>query len=185
MNFDAYPFPAAKHENVFLVGPMGAGKTTIGRQLAKRLGWEFVDSDHEIELRTGATIPLIFEIEGEEGFRKREQAVIDELTQRRGIVLATGGGAVLDPDNRRYLAARGMVVYLRASVDILFGRTSRDKSRPLLQTEDPRGRLAAILEERDPLYREVADVIIDTDKHGAREVVRDLGQRISPDRDYE
>lgn len=185
MNSDTYPFPAAKHENVFLVGPMGAGKTTIGRQLAKRMGWEFVDSDHEIERRTGATIPLIFEIEGEAGFRKREQVVIDELTQRRSIVLATGGGAVLDPDNRRHLAARGMVVYLRASLDTLFERTARDKNRPLLQTEDPRGRLAAILEQRDPLYREVADVIIDTDKQGAREVVRDLVRRISPDQEHE
>lgn len=185
MNPDIAILPEAKRGNVFLVGPMGAGKTTIGRHLARRLGWQFVDSDHEIEHRTGATIPLIFEIEGEAGFRKREKAVIEELTQRHGLVLATGGGVVLDPDNRRHLAARGVVVYLHASLDLLFERTSRDRNRPLLQTADPRGRLQAIMEQRDPLYREVADIVIDTGQHGARDIVRDLVRRLTSPVDHD
>lgn len=141
---------------------MGAGKTTIGRHLARQLKLEFVDSDHEIEDRTGARIPLIFEIEGEEGFRKRETAMIDELTQRPDIVLATGGGAVLREENRTYLHERGTVVYLHAELDDLLERTSKDRNRPLLQTADPRAKLAALIEERDPLYREVAHLVIDT-----------------------
>ncbi len=164
--------------NIFLVGLMGSGKTTIGRQLARALDLEFVDSDHEIEARTGATIPWIFDIEGEEGFRKRERAVIDELTRRRGIVLATGGGAVLSPENRRHLKARGTVVYLRASVEELYERTARDKNRPLLQTDDPKGRLRELLAAREPLYLEVADLVIDTGAKGVRAAVRELAGRI-------
>lgn len=164
--------PMAKSDNIFLIGPMGAGKTTIGRQIAKNLGVEFVDSDHEIEQRTGASIPLIFEIEGEEGFRRREREVIDDLTRRKGIVLATGGGAVLDTANRNHLAGRGTVIYLRASLDHLLKRTARDRNRPLLHTEDPRARLEGIMKIREPLYREIADIIIDTDSNTVRATVR-------------
>ncbi len=159
----------------FLVGPMGAGKSTIGRQLARTLGMEFIDSDREIEARTGVDIPLIFELEGESGFRKREREVIDALTAQPGIVLATGGGAVLDPDNRRHLAARGNVIYLKTSVEQQLRRTAHDRNRPLLQTENPRQRLEELLAERDPLYREIADIVIDTD--GCR--VRDVVQKIT------
>jgi shikimate kinase len=161
-----------KKRNIFLVGLMGAGKTTIGRQLARTLGYEFVDSDHEIEQRTGADIPWIFDIEGEAGFRERERTVIDELTQRQGIVLATGGGAVLDPANRRHLMSRGLVVYLRASVKHLFKRTALDRNRPLLQTDDPHQRLQQLLDERDPLYREIADIIVDTNNRSVSNSVR-------------
>lgn len=151
--------------NIFLIGPMGSGKTTVGRQLAKALGYEFLDSDQEIERRTGATIPWIFDIEGEVGFRKREAQVIDDLTQRHDIVLATGGGAVLDVQNRAHLKSRGCVVYLVADVDKLVARTAKDTNRPLLRTEDPRKKLESLMEIREPLYREVAHLVIDT---GAR-----------------
>ncbi len=157
--------------NIFLVGPMGAGKSTIGRQLARALHLPFEDSDRVIEERTGVDIPFIFEMEGEAGFRRREKAVIDELTARDGIVLATGGGAVMDPDNRRRLASRGLVIYLRTSVDQQLARTARDRNRPLLQTEDPRARLESLYRARDPLYREIADMIVDTDGRSVREVV--------------
>jgi shikimate kinase len=157
--------------NIYLVGLMGAGKTSVGRLLAKRLGKRFVDSDHEIEARTGVRIPVIFEIEGEAGFRQREVAMIDELTATEGVVLATGGGAVLDPRNREVLRTRGTVVYLRASVDELWNRTRRDRNRPLLQTADPRGRLAELMEIRDPLYREIAHVIIDTGSQSLRVLI--------------
>jgi len=160
--------------NIFFVGPMGAGKTTIGRQLARSLGRTFIDSDREIEQRTGADIPLIFELEGESGFRSREKAVIDDLTAGNNIVLATGGGAVLDADNRRHLSERGFVIYLTAPLNQLFERTSRDKSRPLLQTENPRERLRQIIAERDPLYREIADLVLVTDRQPVRHVSNKL-----------
>ncbi|AJG21219.1 MULTISPECIES: shikimate kinase [Cupriavidus] len=150
--------------NLFFVGLMGAGKTTVGRTVARRLNYPFFDSDHELEARCGVRIPIIFEHEGEAGFRDREAQAIDELTQRRGIVLATGGGAVLRPENRAHLKARGTVVYLRASPHDLWLRTRHDRNRPLLQTEDPKGRLETLYGERDPLYREVADFIIETGK---------------------
>ncbi len=157
---------------IFLVGPMGAGKTTVGRRLAQTLRQDFVDSDHEIEQRAGARIPLIFELEGEAGFRSREKAIIAELTQRPAIVLATGGGAVLNADNRRCLVARGFVVYLQASVDEQLRRTRLDHNRPLLQTADPHTRLSQLIEQRDPLYREVADCIISTEDQPIKQVVR-------------
>lgn len=166
--------------NVFLVGPMGAGKSTVGRQLAKALGWQFLDSDSEIEHRTGAAIPWIFDIEGEAGFRRREKAVIDDLTRGERMVLATGGGVVLDPQNREFLQARGVVVYLKATVDHLVDRTGKDRNRPLLQVPDPRARLTELLTQREPLYREVADVVVDTGGRTVRGAVKDILAKIQP-----
>jgi shikimate kinase len=160
--------------SVFLTGPMGAGKSTIGRQLSKRLKRSFHDSDHEIESRTGVDIPLIFELEGEAGFRKREKDVIDALTRLPDIILATGGGAILDPDNRARLAERGTVIYLHTSVNQQLRRTARDRNRPLLQTDDPRQRLADLMAIREPLYRECADIVIDTDGKRVMDVVREI-----------
>jgi len=147
---------------VFLVGMMGAGKTTIGRGLARALGREFIDLDHELEARCGVRVPVIFEIEGEAGFRRREAVALQECTQRRGIVMATGGGAILAPENRRLLRERGVVVYLRASVDELYRRTCRDRNRPLLATADPRATLRQLLTLREPLYTEAAHLVVDT-----------------------
>jgi shikimate kinase len=167
--------------NIFLVGPMGAGKTTIGRQLAAAVGYEFEDSDHEIQRRTGVDIPTIFSYEGEPGFRQREAQVIDDLSQREGLVLATGGGVVLRPENRQHLAARGLVVYLYCSPEQQYARTARDRNRPLLQTEDPLQRLKALMQERDPLYRQVADLVVSTEKRGAAAVVREIRKRMEQD----
>jgi shikimate kinase len=154
---------------------MGAGKSTVGKRLAEVRGMEFVDSDIEIEARTGVDIPYIFEKEGEEGFRRRERATLADLTQRQGIVLATGGGAVLDPDNRQWLAARGFVVYLHASIEQQLHRTARAENRPLLQTgEDRREILRRLFERRDPLYREIADLVLPTDGRNARVLVREI-----------
>ncbi|HMX16232.1 MAG TPA: shikimate kinase [Rhodocyclaceae bacterium] len=147
--------------NIFLVGMMGAGKTTIGRQLARRLNKRFVDCDHEIEARTGVKVPVIFEIEGEAGFRQREAQIIESLTRETDLILATGGGAVLDPQNRRHLKERGIVFYLRVPPRILYERTRHDRNRPLLQVPDPLGRLESLHADRDPLYRDVADLVID------------------------
>jgi len=168
--------------NIFLVGPMGAGKTTIGRQLARLLKRNFLDSDREIEQRTGVNIPLIFELEGEVGFRARERTVIDELTQLPDTVLATGGGAILDLENRTHLAERGTVVYLETSVAQQLARTGRDRNRPLLQTEDPKRRLEELLAIRDPLYREIADITILTDGRSAIDVVNQIMRQIRPAR---
>jgi len=159
---------------IFLVGMMGAGKTTIGRQLARMLGREFIDLDHELEARCGVRVSLIFDIEGEEGFRKRESTLLDECTQRGGIVLATGGGAILAPENRRCLSERGLVLYLRASADELFRRVARDRSRPLLQTADPLGRLRELLAQREPLYESVAHLTIDTGSAPVSHLAREL-----------
>ena len=157
--------------NLILVGLMGAGKTTVGRQLAKRLGKHFVDSDQEIEDRTGVKVATIFEIEGEAGFRARESRVIAELCEGEDLVLATGGGVVLDPANRALLAARGYVIYLRAQPRDLWQRTRHDKSRPLLQGVDPLARLDELFAIRDPLYREIADLAIDTGRQGVGALV--------------
>ena len=162
----------------FLIGPMGAGKSTIGRQLARALGMTFIDSDREIEARTGVDIPLIFELEGESGFRKREQDVINELSATPGIVLATGGGAVLDALNRRNLASRGTVIYLQTSVDQQLQRTAHDRNRPLLQTDNPREKLQQLLDQRDPLYRDIADLVIETDGCKVRDVVQKITRHI-------
>ena len=158
---------------------MGAGKTTIGRLLARKLGMRFIDSDHEIEARTGATIPWIFEIEGEASFRRREADVIRDLTALDGIVLATGGGAVLDPDSRAYLKARGQVVYLRASVASIMLRTAQDKNRPLLQTADPRKKLEELTAQREPLYRAIAQLVIDTGRPNVQSMVQTILAQLS------
>lgn len=164
--------------NIFLVGLMGAGKTTVGRLLAKHLHKLFLDSDQEIEKRTGASIPLIFELEGESGFRTREAVVINEFTKLKNIVLATGGGAVLDPQNRNALAANGTVIYLRAKVSDLWQRTRHDKNRPLLQTDDPLRKLNELFLQRDALYREIADIVIDTGEQSAHALSHQLEEKI-------
>lgn len=164
--------------NIYLVGLMGAGKTTIGRQLAKRLGRTFVDSDHEIEVRTGVGIPLIFEIEGEAGFRKREAQIIAELTQREDIVLATGGGVVLDPQNRACLHRNGVVVYLCVQPRQLWERTRHDSGRPLLQVDDPLARIEELYAQRDPLYREIADIVVEGGSGGSQQMVRHIEREV-------
>ena len=164
--------------NVFLIGPMGAGKTTIGRHLATMLHKRFVDVDQEIEKRTGVSIPVIFEIEGEDGFRRRESAVIEELTRDTDIVLATGGGAVLLEENRKVLKERGIVAYLQADIETLVERTRRDRNRPLLQTDNPRGKIEELLQQREPIYREIADVIINTGQRAPSSVARDAAVRL-------
>lgn len=163
-----------KSTNIFLIGPMGAGKTTIGRLLAQKLDLTFIDSDHEIEQHTGVDIPLIFEKEGEAGFRKREADIIDELTQRKNVVLATGGGAVLAEENRKHLISRGMVIYLKADIKHLVRRTRRDKNRPLLQGANPEKKLREIMQQREPLYEQTADFIIDTGKHSVQAIINQI-----------
>ena len=166
-------------ENVFLVGPMGSGKSAVGRQLAARLGLAFLDSDAEIEARTGVDIAYIFEKEGEAGFRDREREVLDALTGQSGVLVSTGGGAVLDPDNRERLRSRGCVVYLRASVKQQFARTRRSGHRPLLSNADPLGTLERLLQARAPLYEEVADLVVDTDGRKVSAVVEDVVRRLA------
>lgn len=167
--------------NIFLVGLMGAGKTSVGRLLAKRFCKTFYDCDQEIEHRTGVKIPVVFEIEGEEGFRARETAVLKELATLNDIVLATGGGAVLREENRRALMQNGTVVYLRASLDDLWQRTRHDRNRPLLQTADPRAKLEELFAQRDPLYREVAAIVVDTGNQSLGNLANRLEERL---RDY-
>lgn len=166
--------------NIFLVGLMGAGKTTAGRILARRLGKPFQDTDHEIEQRTGVKIPVIFDIEGEAGFRAREAQVLAELVAQEGVVLATGGGVVLKPENRALLMERGLVVYLHANPRDLWQRTHHDKNRPLLQTADPLTTLQELYEQRDPLYREVADVVMETGRPSVGALVGLLITKLEP-----
>ncbi len=165
--------------NIFLIGPMGAGKSAVGRQLARALHLEFVDSDDEIERRTGVDIPFIFEKEGEEGFRKREAAVIDDLSKHDNTVLATGGGAVIRDENRTHLGGRGYVIYLYTSVDQQVARTAKGRERPLLENGDRRRILEELLETRDPLYREIADLVIDTDGRKVKSVADEIIELIS------
>lgn len=169
----------SRQANIFLVGPMGSGKSAVGRRLAKDLCREFVDSDDVIEQRTGVDIAFIFEKEGESGFRKRERAAIRELTGRTGIVLATGGGAILSARNRRHLSAHGLVVYLYTSVAQQIKRTRRGKERPLLTDNDPETVLTGLMDKRDPLYREIADITIETDGRTVADVTRELRDRIT------
>ena len=165
----------AEKRNIFLIGPMGAGKSTIGRQLAQLLGMEFLDSDHEIEQRAGADISWIFDVEGENGFRKREERIINELTQKQGIVLSTGGGAIISKETRNHLSARGIVVYLETTVDKQHQRTLRDKKRPLLQdVADPRQVLEDLAKVRNPLYQEIADITMSTDEQNAKTMASQL-----------
>jgi len=168
-----------KHpQNLFLVGPMGAGKSAVGRQLARLLHLEFLDSDEEIEARTGVDIPFIFEKEGEAGFRAREAKVIEDLSQKDGIVLATGGGAVMDVQNRNHLGARGFVIYLHTSVDQQLSRTRKGRDRPLLANDDPRAVLEALMATREPLYREIADLTVETDGRKVRAVANEILERL-------
>ena len=165
-------------KSVFLVGPMGAGKTTIGKMLSADLGWEFFDSDRFIEEKSGANIPWIFDVEGESGFRDREEQAIDCLTNQERIVLATGGGAILREMNRNRLSSRGIVVYLCTSIEQQLQRTVRDRNRPLLQTADPEAVLRALFEIRDPLYQETADIILKTDQRNPKWVVNEIKRRL-------
>jgi len=165
-------------ESIFLVGPMGAGKSTVGRLLAERLGYQFVDSDHVIEARTGASIPMIFDIEGESGFREREAQVIDELTHRTETVLATGGGVVEREENRQHLRSRGFVVYLKSPVEALIQRTKHDRNRPLLQTDNPAEVLRALMEKREPWYIEMADLVVETQQVSVHRVVKQVVERL-------
>ena len=163
-----------KIRSMFLIGPMGAGKSAVGRQLAKLLHMEFVDSDDEIEARTGVDIPFIFEKEGEEGFRKREAKTIDELSQKEGVVLATGGGAVVDAGSRSALGARGFVVYLYTSVEQQLARTQKGRERPMLNNGDRQDVLTGLMEIREPLYREIADLVVDTDGRRVHAVAKEI-----------
>ena len=166
--------------NIFLVGMMGAGKTTVGRSLARQLNKSFYDTDHTIEERTGVRIAVIFEIEGEAGFRKRETELLAQMTALENVVLATGGGAILDPTNREYLSSRGFVIYLHAPPKELWQRTRHDKNRPLLQTGDPRVCIEELYEFRDSLYREVADLVVDTGRQSVGALVTEVLELIDP-----
>ncbi len=165
-------------KNVYLIGPMGAGKSAVGKQLARALKLDFEDSDNEIERRTGVDIPFIFEKEGEAGFRKRESSVIADLTERRDLVLATGGGVIGDPENRRRLGARGRVVYLTASIEQQLTRTRRGRERPMLSAGDPETILRELMVVREPLYLELADFTVDTDKRRVADVTNEIVERL-------
>ena len=167
-------------KRVVLVGPMGAGKSTIGRLLAKELGYRFLDSDRIIEERCGANIPWIFDVEGEDGFRQRETSMLEELSNEVGTVLATGGGAVMRAENHGLLKKNAVVVYLKTSIDQQVERTRKDRNRPLLQNDDPEGVLRRLFAIRDPLYTELADIVMFTDRKSPRLVVRQLVNRINP-----
>lgn len=166
--------PGDAPTSIFLVGMMGAGKTTLGRHLARLLNRKFIDLDQELEARCGVSVAVIFDIEGEQGFRVRESEALDACTRQSGIVLATGGGAVLSAQNRVLLKKRGTVIYLRASAQELYRRLAYDKSRPLLQTKNPKARIAQLVQEREPLYEEVADYVFETGFASVKKVVHDL-----------
>lgn len=166
------------NQNLFLVGPMGVGKTTIGRVLAQELNLEFLDSDHEIESRAGANVAWIFDVEGEEGFRTRESAVIDELTSRTGVLVATGGGSVLKPENRRCLVSRGVVVFLDTSLELQIKRTEKDKKRPLLQNVDHTSVLRDLKFKRHPIYSEIADIRVFVGDESAKHVVNGIIKKL-------
>ncbi|MFD1008109.1 MULTISPECIES: shikimate kinase AroK [Oceanisphaera] len=169
----------AEKRNIFLVGPMGAGKSTIGKYLAQQLHMEFYDSDHEIERRTGADISWVFDVEGEEGFRDREEKVINDLSELQGIVLATGGGSIKSKESRNRLSARGIVVYLETPVEKQLARVQKDKRRPLLQTEEaPEDVLERLAAERNTLYQEIADYVVRTDEQGAKLVANQIAELI-------
>ena len=161
-------------KNIYLIGPMGAGKSTIGKRLARKLKYTFYDSDNEIENRTGVQIALIFDIEGEEGFRIREKRIIEELTGLNEIVLATGGGAVLDKENRELLSSHGIVIYLSAGLTQLINRTIKDKKRPLLDTEDRESKIRELMELREPLYQETANFVVKTDRKSIKKIVDEI-----------
>ncbi|MDO3381037.1 shikimate kinase AroK [Gilvimarinus algae] len=161
-------------KHVFLVGPMGVGKSTIGRLLAGELGLAFRDTDRIIEERTGADIPWIFDMEGESGFRLRETQVLEDVCREAPAIIATGGGIVTQPRNRELMTDFGVVCYLQASVDQLVERTARDRKRPLLQVDKPRDKIVEILAEREPLYRSVADIVVNTDRHGPKAAIQEI-----------
>ena len=165
-------------DNIFLVGLMGAGKSTIGRQLARELGKQFRDSDSEIEKRTGVNIDVIFDIEGEQGFRRRETRMLKELVEERGIVLATGGGAVLASENRQLLRDNGLVIYLKASAEHLAGRVKLDRRRPLLQTGDKLATIRELMTQREPVYQQLADRVVETNNRSIPRVVREISKMI-------
>ena len=175
---------AYDRDNIFLVGMMGAGKSAVARQLAARLDKTFLDTDHEIEARTGVSIPVIFDVEGETGFRRREEQMIDELTQRPAIVLATGGGAILSAATRLRLKERGFTIYLHAKVSDLWHRTKNDRNRPLLACADPKQRLEELLEARDLLYREVADLVVETGRPTVARLVASIAERLEQERGH-
>ena len=168
----------AHPQNIFLVGPMGSGKSAVGRQLARMLHLTFVDSDDEIESRTGVDIPFIFEKEGEDGFRAREVRVIDDLSNMDAVILATGGGAVIDPESRSRLGARGFVVYLYTTVEQQLQRTERGRDRPLLEAGDRSEILKALMVVRDPMYREIADLVVETDGRKVKAVANEILERL-------
>ena len=165
-------------ENIFLIGLMGAGKSTIGKQLARELGKDFRDSDSEIENRTGVSIDVIFDIEGERGFRRRETGMLKELVEKRGIVLATGGGAVLALENRQMLRDNGLIIYLRATAEHLAGRVRLDRKRPLLQSGDKLVKIRELLAQREPIYKELADMVIETNNRSIPRVVRHISKMV-------
>lgn len=164
--------------NIFLIGPMGSGKTAVGRQLARQLKLEFIDSDAEIEHRTGVDIPYIFEKEGEDGFREREREVIDSLTQLTNIVIATGGGAILRPENREHLSSRGTVVYLQTGIEQQLERTRHGRQRPLLYTDDPEAKLRELMQTRMPIYESLADITVSTDGRQVRAVTDEIIEKL-------
>ena len=163
-----------KINNIFLIGPMGAGKTSIGKLLSREVGLQFVDTDQEIEKRTGVDIPWIFDVEGEEGFRRREREVVKELVERQGIILSTGGGTIVDAESRTFLAARGVVIYLHATVSQQYERIYKDTKRPLVSSDNPKEALRHLFDEREALYREIADAVFETDDKSVHRAVKDI-----------